>query len=224
MEWDVPSRGERILMITEPDVLLIWVDGLLLVDRRVRPSSFTSFARRFVYNSDSSGSCPILFWKRKLTARAAATASGPLETDTDGHISRITFKAHWVTDNWRRQRHDRSIGRNGQKVLGILPWGHGDGRLLVIMDHFRPLDLLAAGGQTTVFENSPLLEPAQVFDGDFNNRMFKGDDYERAKCQPLWNGRLSVTCPGKKKTFILRLRLSLKRPTRWRLRLWLKAI
>ena len=110
MEWDVPSTGELILMITEPDLLLIWVD------RRVRPSSFTSFARRFVYNSDSSGSCPILFWKRKLTTRAAATASRPLETDTDGHISRITFKAHWVTDNWRRQRHDRSIGRNGQKV------------------------------------------------------------------------------------------------------------
>ena len=142
-------------MITEPDLLLIWVD------RRVRPSSFTSFARRFVYNSDSSGSCPILFWKRKLTARAAATASGPLETDTDGHISRITFKAHWVTDNWRRQRHDRSIGRNGHKVLGILPWGPGDGRLLVIMDHFRPLDLF--GGRRP---NHSLREFAFIGAGD----------------------------------------------------------
>ena len=47
MECDVPSSGELILMITEPDVLFIWVDGLLLVDRRVRPSSFTLFAMEF---------------------------------------------------------------------------------------------------------------------------------------------------------------------------------
>ena len=47
MEWDVPSTGELILMITEPDLLLIWVDGLLLVDNKVRPSSFTSFAMEF---------------------------------------------------------------------------------------------------------------------------------------------------------------------------------
>ena len=34
MEWGVPSSGELILIITEPDVLLIWVDGFLLVDRK----------------------------------------------------------------------------------------------------------------------------------------------------------------------------------------------
>ena len=47
MEWNVPSSGELILMITEPNVLLTWVFGPLLVDRRVRPSSFTLFAMEF---------------------------------------------------------------------------------------------------------------------------------------------------------------------------------
>ena len=62
---------------------------------------------------------------------------------------------------------------------------------------------LAAGGQTVVFENLPLLESAQVSGGDFNNWLFKGDDYERAKCRPVeWAGRTSVTCPGKKRTVI----------------------
>ena len=62
---------------------------------------------------------------------------------------------------------------------------------------------LAAGGQTVVFENSPSLESAQVSDVDFNNQLFKGDDYKRAKCRPVqWNGRPSVACPGKKTTFI----------------------
>ena len=60
MEWDVPSRGERILMITEPDVLLIWVDGLLLVDRRVRPSSFTSFAMEFCGPAVSVQNCFVM--------------------------------------------------------------------------------------------------------------------------------------------------------------------
>ena len=52
---------------------------------------------------------------------------------------RRTHFAHYIQSSLgdrqlatpRRQRRDGSTGRNGQKVLGILPWGSGDGRLIV---------------------------------------------------------------------------------------------
>ena len=75
---------------------------------------------------------------------------------------------------------------------------------------------LAAGGQTVVFENLPLLESAQVSGGDFNNWLFKGDDCTSEQSVDLLNGPAARRSPALGKRGPSFKHLSLKWPTRRR--------
>ena len=91
-----------------------------LTSEELRRNETSTFTRRFVYNSAG--------FLRKLSdsfleQEIDHTDGGYGQPAFgDGHISRITFKAHWVTDNWRP--HDANdvmdqLGETGKKYWEV---------------------------------------------------------------------------------------------------------